>query len=85
MPFSTPVKVLDSGCGTGIVLEVLREKVFEEHGKAIAVTCADLSEKMVQNTEELIRSRGWSNDNAVVADMQVCQLLATPACDDSDR
>jgi cyclopropane fatty-acyl-phospholipid synthase-like methyltransferase len=52
--------VLDFGCGTGLLTEVLQKK-------AAQVICVDAAPLMVEQVEEKIRAREWKNVKAYTA------------------
>lgn len=49
--------VLDFGCGTGLLTEVLQSQVY-------SVTCVDAAPLMIEQVEEKIRAREWKNVKA---------------------
>lgn len=65
------MKILDTGCGNGILSEVLRHEMAESQSENLQVTGIDSSEAMVKAANERIKVKGWKNDSASVADMQV--------------
>lgn len=67
------MKILDTGCGNGVFSEVLRTKMAGSQSENLQVTGVDSSEAMVKAANERIKVKGWTDDSASVADMQVRQ------------
>lgn len=66
-----PFKLLDHGCGLGIVAPVLMETIPRDVLERSSVLCADLSEKLVENVKDRIDQEDWVNCEARVVDAQV--------------
>ncbi|KAM5469143.1 hypothetical protein MauCBS54593_004495 [Microsporum audouinii] len=71
------LSILDNACGTGAVSAVLHEMLHDwkaENGWTL--TCADLSEAMINAVQEKIDAEGWTNTETVIVDMQKTGLPA---------
>lgn len=66
-----PFVVLDNACGTGVVTYQLYEMLDESAKERLRLTCGDLSERMVQATQERINANEWKGAKAQVVDAQV--------------
>lgn len=65
------LSIVDHACGTGVVSVALHEMLpdwkFEYRWK---LTCADLSEAMLDAVQAKIDAEGWENTDTVIADLQ---------------
>ncbi|EFQ99087.1 hypothetical protein MGYG_02101 [Nannizzia gypsea CBS 118893] len=72
------LSILDNACGTGAVSAVLHEMLPDWKTKCKwKLTCADLSEAMVNAVKEKIEVEGWGNTDTAVADLQETGLPAS--------
>lgn len=69
---TTPFKLLDHGCGLGVVAPVLRETVPKDVMERSSVLCGDFSEALVKAVQGRIEKEGWVGCEAKVVDAQVC-------------
>jgi ubiquinone/menaquinone biosynthesis C-methylase UbiE len=67
----TTLKVLDNACGSGTVTDKIMEALTGEQKQRMFLTCADLSDVMVDGMKEHIAESGWKQVDAVKADAQV--------------
>lgn len=76
---ATPFRLLDHGCGLGVVAPVLMETVPKAVLERSSVLCGDYSEALVQTVRARIEREGWVGCEAKVVDAQVCaSLLSFP-------
>lgn len=68
----TTLKVLDNACGSGTVTDKIMEALTGDQKQRLFLTCADLSDIMVNGMKEHIAASGWTQVDAVKADAQVC-------------
>jgi SAM-dependent methyltransferase len=69
-PVDTHPRVLDNASGSGRQAEILRE-AYSDGGKAIDITCCDLSPAMINGVQQRIDKGNWDNVKAHVVDAQV--------------
>ena len=67
-----PIKVLDNGCGDGIIAQLVWDSLDDALKANLELVCGDLSPVMVKFASERIEAGGWSSAKALVIDMQVC-------------
>jgi ubiquinone/menaquinone biosynthesis C-methylase UbiE len=65
VPSASGSTVLDAGCGTGLMLEMLRDRVGPA-GKVIGI---DVTEPMLERARLRVAQAGWSNVELHCADM----------------
>lgn len=69
------LSILDHACGTGVVSGVLHEKLSDWKVKSEwKLTCADLSEAMIDAVKARINAEGWKNTDTAVVDLQKARL-----------
>ncbi len=68
---STPIILLDNGCGPGFVTEQLQSSIPADVLKQSKIICGDFSQQMVDLTSKRIKEEGWVNTEARVIDAQV--------------
>lgn len=69
---ATPVKFLDSACGTGVVTQELQAILSSDVREKSSFICADTSEVLVNLVKGRIETEGWVNTEARVLDAMVC-------------
>ena len=77
-PLDSHPRVLDNACGNGGATECLHD-AYAEAGKAIDITCCDLSPGMVSSVEHRIKEANWTNVKAFTVNAEVvgCTTLLT--------
>lgn len=65
-----PIKVLDNGCGDGIVAQLVWDGLNDALKTNLELVCGDLSPVMVKFASERIEAGGWYSAKALVIDMQ---------------
>lgn len=66
-----PLSILDNACGTGAVSVILHEMLPDWKVKnGWKLTCADLSEAMIDAVRAKIGADGWGNTDTAVTDLQ---------------
>ncbi|KAF3765764.1 S-adenosyl-L-methionine-dependent methyltransferase [Cryphonectria parasitica EP155] len=73
---SEPFKLLDHGCGLGVVSRVLKETIPLDVMQRSSVLCGDSSETLVGAVRKRIVTEGWANTEARVLDAQNSGLPA---------
>lgn len=68
---AAPFRLLDHGCGLGVVAPVLLETMPREVLEASSVICGDNSEALVETVRGRIEREGWIGCEARVVDAQV--------------
>ncbi|KAJ5232680.1 hypothetical protein N7468_005636 [Penicillium chermesinum] len=71
-----PLVILDDGCGTGIISEMLVEKVDAQAKSNWKLTCCDISEAMVEYTRRRAQSGRWPNVDFKIVDAQETGLAS---------
>lgn len=66
-----PFRLVDNGCGAGVVAAQLQRMIRPEVMKESNVLCGDFPEAMVELVKERIESEGWVNTRAERIDAQV--------------
>jgi SAM-dependent methyltransferase len=69
-PVDTHPRVLDNACGSGRQAEVLQQ-AYADAGKAIDITCCDISPGMISSVERRIKEGNWGNVKAHVVNAEV--------------
>lgn len=69
-PVETHPRVLDNACGSGRQAEVLQQ-AYADAGKAIDVTCCDISPAMISSVERRIKEGNWGNVKTHVVNAEV--------------
>ncbi|KAJ9284827.1 hypothetical protein DTO021C3_7573 [Paecilomyces variotii] len=72
-----PLIILDNACGTGVVADNLHELLDEEAKNNMQLTCADVSEVMLEITKRRIQEEGWKNTETKVVDAQKTDLASS--------
>ena len=70
-PSNSPLVVLDMACGSGVVSAHIMSLLPRDAQSCLDLTCADISEAMIDNLNPCIEACGWSNARAVKADAMV--------------
>jgi len=70
-PTDTTLKVLDNACGAGTVTDKIMEALTQEQKSRLSLTCADISDVMIDGLKERIAASGWKQVDAIKADAQV--------------
>ncbi|KAL1862035.1 hypothetical protein Plec18170_000859 [Paecilomyces lecythidis] len=65
-----PLVILDNACGTGVVADKLQRLLDEEAKSNMQLTCADISEVMLEITKKRIQEEGWKNIETKIVDAQ---------------
>jgi len=66
-----PFRLVDNGCGAGVVAAELQRLIRPEVMKESSVLCGDFPESMVELVQERIKGEGWVNTRAERIDAQV--------------
>lgn len=66
-----PFRLLDHGCGLGIVASTLQKKVPSDVLQSSSIVCGDFSATLVDAVHKRIEKEGWTNCEARVVDAQV--------------
>lgn len=66
-----PFRLVDNGCGSGVVAANLQRLIRPDVMKESSVLCGDFPETMVELVKERIESEGWVNTTAERIDAQV--------------
>lgn len=69
---TTPFKLLEIGCGMGVLAPNLNQTVPKNVMEKSSVLCTDFSEALVTTVKRRIENEGWVNTDARVVDAQVC-------------
>ena len=69
-----PFRLLEQGCGMGVVAPLLNEAVPREVLEKSSILCGDFSEPLVEFVKKRIEKEGWINTKAEVVDSQVCTV-----------
>lgn len=69
-----PYRLLEQGCGMGVVAPLLHETVPREVQEKSSVLCGDFSAPLVEAVKGRITKEGWVNCEAQVVDAQVSVL-----------
>lgn len=82
-----PVKVLDNACGTGVISELVYQRLANRGAASdnLTLVATDLGPAMVEAVQAKISKNGWKNASAQVMDMQVelrarSYLSSQPKC-----
>lgn len=70
-----PYRLLEQGCGLGVVAPLLHESVPREVQERSSVLCGDFSAPLVEAVKGRIAKEGWVNCEAQVVDATVSVLL----------
>lgn len=70
-----PYRLLEQGCGMGVVAPMLHETVPMEVQEKSSVLCGDFSAPLVEAVKGRIAKEGWVNCEAQVVDAQVSVLV----------
>lgn len=70
-----PYRLLEQGCGMGVVAPLLHESVPRGAQEKSSVLCGDFSAPLVEAVKGRIAEEGWVNCEARVVDAQVGALL----------
>lgn len=70
-----PYRLLEQGCGLGVVAPLLHETVPREVQEKSSVLCGDFSAPLVEAVKGRMAREGWVNCEAQVVDAQVSVLL----------
>lgn len=70
-----PYRLLEQGCGMGVVAPLLHEAVPGKVRERSSVLCADFSAPLVEAVKGRITKEGWVNCEAQVVDAQVSAVL----------
>lgn len=70
-----PYRLLEQGCGLGVVAPLLHEAVPREVQDKSSVLCGDFSAPLVEAVKGRIAKEGWVNCEAQVVDATVSVLL----------
>lgn len=70
-----PYRLLEQGCGLGVVAPLLHEAVPRGVQERSSVLCGDFSAPLVEAVKGRIEKEGWVNCDARVVDAQVSILL----------
>lgn len=70
-----PYRLLEHGCGLGVVAPLLHESVPREVQERSSVLCGDFSAPLVEAVKGRIAKEGWVNCEAQVVDATVSVLL----------
>ena len=68
---SSPFKLIDNGCGVGVVASELHALVKPEVLRQSTVLCGDFADQMVGLVQKRISQGGWVNTSAQRIDAQV--------------
>lgn len=69
-----PFKLLEQGCGMGVVAPLLNEAIPKEVLERSSILCGDFSGPLVEVVKKRIEKEGWINTRAEVIDAQVCDI-----------
>lgn len=70
-----PYRLLEQGCGMGVVAPLLHEMVPRGVQEKSSVLCGDFSAPLVEAVKGRIAKEGWVNCEAQVVDAQVSSAL----------
>ncbi|OJJ01113.1 hypothetical protein ASPVEDRAFT_149985 [Aspergillus versicolor CBS 583.65] len=66
--------ILDNACGTGVISSVLNSTLSDQVKKDWELTCGDLSQPMVEHTQQRAIEEGWHNAEVKVVNTQEMNL-----------
>ncbi len=66
--------ILDNACGTGVISSVLNSTVSDKIKKDWELTCGDLSQPMVEHTQQRAIEEGWYNTEVKIVNTQEMDL-----------
>jgi ubiquinone/menaquinone biosynthesis C-methylase UbiE len=69
-----PYRLLEQGCGMGVVAPLLHETVSRQVREQSSVVCGDFSGPLVESVKGRIAKEGWVNCEARVVDATVSAL-----------
>lgn len=75
-----PYRLLEQGCGLGVVAPLLHETVPREVQQKSSVLCGDFSAPLVEAVKGRMAKQGWVNCEAQVVDATVSVLLLLRDC-----
>jgi len=68
---TTPFKLLDNGCGIGVVASELQSRIKPDVLRQSSIVCGDFSQPVVEAVQKRIKEEGWVNTEANTIDAQV--------------
>lgn len=80
-----PYRLLEQGCGMGVVAPLLHETLPREVQERSSVVCGDFSGPLVEAVKGRIEREGWVNCEARVVDATVSGSLSGLCCDPRGR
>ena len=69
-----PLVVLDNACGAGVISSILHNELDDQIKRNWKLTCADLSEGMLEYTRHRMEREGWLNAELKKVDAQETNL-----------
>lgn len=66
--------ILDNACGTGVISSVLNSTLSDQIKKDWELTCGDLSQPMVEHTQQRAIEEGWHNTEVKIVNTQEMNL-----------
>jgi SAM-dependent methyltransferase len=73
-PVDTHPRILDNACGSGRQAEVLRN-AYSDGGKAINITCCDISRGMIEMVDSRIKRGNWTDVESYIIPAEVTTHL----------